>query len=38
MLTVIETTRRQGRNAFDWLTQTVEAHLHRRPAPALARV
>jgi len=35
MLTVIETCRQQGRNAFSFLTTAVEAHLAHRPAPSL---
>jgi transposase len=35
MLTVIETCRRRGRNAFAWLTAAVRARLGGRPAPAL---
>lgn len=35
MLTVIETTRRQGTNAFEWLTDAVRAKLDGRPAPGL---
>lgn len=35
MLTVIETCRRQKRNVFAWLTETVSAHHHRRPTPSL---
>ena len=33
MLTVIETCRRQNRNAFEWLTDAVRAKLGGRPAP-----
>ena len=36
MLTVIETCRRAGRNAFAWLTQAVAAHFRRTAAPPLA--
>jgi transposase len=37
MLTVIETCRRAGRNAFAWLAEAVRAHFHREPAlPLLA--
>ena len=35
MLTVIETCRRQQRNVFTWLTDTVSAHYHGRPTPSL---
>jgi transposase len=35
MLTVIETCRQQHRNAFDYLTAAVEAHLADQPAPSL---
>ncbi len=35
MLTVVETCRQQGRNAFDFLTRAVEAHLAHQPAPSL---
>jgi transposase len=35
MLTVIETCRQQGRNAFSFLTAAVEAHLANQPAPSL---
>lgn len=35
MLTVIETCRQQHRNAFDYLTAAVEAHLANQPAPPL---
>jgi transposase len=35
MLTVIETCRRVGRDAFAWLTQTVAAHFRRDTAPLL---
>lgn len=35
MLTVIETCRQQHRNAFDYLTTAVEAHLAGQPAPSL---
>jgi hypothetical protein len=37
MLTVIETTRRQGTNAFDWLTQAVQARLSGQPTPSIAK-
>jgi transposase len=33
MLTVIETARRAGRNAFTWLTEAVRAHFRRAAAP-----
>jgi len=32
---VIETCRQQHRNAFEYLTITVKAHLARQPAPSL---
>lgn len=35
MLTVIETCRRSGHNAFAWLSEAVRAHFHRDTAPAL---
>jgi hypothetical protein len=35
MLTVIETCRQQGRNAFSFLTAAVKAHLAHQPAPSL---
>ena len=35
MLTVIETCRRQQRDAFAWLTAAVSAHHHRHPTPSL---
>jgi len=35
MLTVIETARRAGRNAFAWLTSAVRAHFRREAAPPL---
>jgi transposase len=35
MLTVIETCRQQNRNAFEYLTTTVQAHLAGQPAPSL---
>jgi len=35
MLTVIETCRQQGRNAYSFLTAAVEAHLANQPAPSL---
>ena len=35
MLTVIETCRQQGRNAFAFLTAAVEAHLAHQSAPSL---
>ena len=35
LLTVIETCRRQRRNAFAWLTDAVQAHLERRPTTSL---
>jgi len=35
MLTVIETCRQQRRNAFDYLTAAVKAHLAGQPAPSL---
>ena len=35
MLTVIETCRRQNRNAYAWLTDAVQAHLAGQAAPPL---
>jgi transposase len=35
MLTVIETCRRQQRNAFSWLVETVQAHLTNQATPTL---
>lgn len=35
LLTVIETCRRQKRNAFTWLTEAVQADFHRNPTPSL---
>jgi transposase len=35
MLSVIETCRRQGRNAFAWLTEAVAVHFRRDTAPPL---
>jgi transposase len=35
MLTVIETCRQQHRNAFEYLTAAVRAHLASKPAPSL---
>lgn len=35
MLTMIETCRQQHRNAFDYLTAAVKAHLSGQPAPSL---
>ena len=35
MLTVIETCRQQHRNAFEYLTAAVQAHLAGEPAPSL---
>ena len=35
LLTVIETCRRAGKNAFAWLTDAVRAHFRREPAPPL---
>ena len=35
LLTVIETCRRAGRNAFAWLTDAVCAHFHRDAVPPL---
>jgi transposase len=35
MLTVIETCRQQHRNAFEYLTAAVQAHLASEPAPSL---
>ena len=36
LLTVIETCRRQSRNAFAWLTTAVEAQFAGKPSPSLA--
>jgi transposase len=35
LLTVIETCRRQRRNAFSWLVDAVQANLNGQPAPSL---
>jgi transposase len=35
LLTVVETCRRQKRNAFTWLTQAVQAHHNHQPTPSL---
>jgi transposase len=35
MLTVIETARRAGRNAFTWLTEAVAAHFRQGAVPTL---
>lgn len=35
MLTVIETTRRRGTNAFEWLTEAVQAKLNGQVGPKL---
>ena len=35
LLTVIETSRRQGTNVFAWLTEAVQAHLRREAPPPL---
>ena len=35
LLTVVETCRRQNRNAFAWLTDTVQSHLAHNPTPSL---
>lgn len=35
MLTVIETCRRQKKDVYAWLTETVQAHLAKRPGPSL---
>jgi transposase len=35
LLTVIETCRRQRRNTFAWLTDTVRAHQNTQPTPSL---
>jgi transposase len=35
MLTVVETCQQQGRNAFAYLTDALEAHSARRTAPSL---
>jgi transposase len=36
MLTLIETCRQQNRNAFDYLTTTLQAHFAGQPTPSLA--
>lgn len=35
MLTVVETCRQQSRNAFDFLTEAIEAHFQNQPCPTL---
>lgn len=35
LLTVVETCRRQNRNAFAWLTDAVQSHLAHRPTTSL---
>jgi transposase len=35
LLTVVETCRRQNRNAFAWLADAVQSHLERRPMTSL---
>jgi hypothetical protein len=35
MLTAIETCRRQGRNAYAWMVEAVQARLDGKPAPSL---
>jgi transposase len=35
LLTVTETCRRQSRNVFCWLTETVQAHIQQQPTPSL---
>lgn len=35
LLTVVETCRRQSRNAFAWLTDTIQSHLEHRPTTSL---
>jgi transposase len=35
LLTVVETCRRQRRNAFTWLTDAVQAHHNNQPTPSL---
>ena len=35
LLTVIETCRQQGRNAFAFITAAIESHLAHQPAPSL---
>lgn len=35
LLTIVETCRRQNRNAFTWLAETVQSHLKRKPTPSL---
>ena len=38
MLTVIETCRRQKKDVYAWLTETVKAHLAKQPGPSLKNV
>lgn len=38
MLTVIETCRRQKKDVYAWLGETVRAHLAKQPGPSLMRV
>jgi transposase len=35
LLTVIETCRRQSRNVFSWLVESVQAHMQQQPTPSL---
>ena len=35
LLTVIETCRRQSRNVFSWLVETIQAHLNGQPTPSM---
>ncbi len=35
LLTVVETCRRQQRNAFTWLTESLQAHHNLQPTPSL---
>ena len=35
LLTVIETCRRQSRNVFSWLVESVQAHIQQQPTPSL---
>jgi transposase len=35
LLTVIETCRRQSRNVFSWLIESVQAHVQQQPTPSL---
>jgi transposase len=35
LLTVIETCRRQSRNVYSWLVESVQAHIQQQPTPSL---